>query len=325
MNKLITFFAVMLLFSSSFAQDKTETFKPTGKPFVKVFTNFHSTFTDGKNHNAFDVTRGYLGYGFKLSEKFSGKVTLDIGDPGVGKLQLTAYLKHAYFQYKSGRFTTMFGMIGTNQFALQEKQWGNRYLFKSFQDEYKFGPSADLGIFASYQFHEVISADVTIANGEGYKILEIDSVLNYSLGVTITPLKGLKLRGYFDIMGQDSAQQTLSFFAGYSRSNFDIGAEYNLQKNHQRIDKHDFSGMSFYGSYQFKVVKIFARYDRLSSDKIGSATDPWNYKKDGQEIIAGFEFVPVKHIKISPNYQGWIPANGAPAIHGAFVSCEISF
>lgn len=325
MNKLIACIAAILFFSSSYAQDNTETYKPTGKPFIKVFTNFHSTFTDGANHNAFDFTRGYLGYGFNLSEKFSGKLTLDIGDPGVGKLQLTAYLKNAYFQYKSGRFTTRFGMIGSNQFNLQEKQWGNRYLFKSFQDAYNFGPSADLGIFASYQFHEVVGADVMIANGEGYKTLEIDSVLKYAVGVTITPVKGLNLRGYFDIMGQDSAQQTLSFFAGYSRGNFDVGAEYNLQNNHSRINKQNFKGMSFYGSYQFKVVKVFARYDQLSSDKIGSATDPWNYKKDGQEIIAGLEFVPVKHIKISPNYQGWIPANGAPVIHGAFVSCEISF
>lgn len=40
---------------------------------------------------------------------------------------------------------------------------------KSFQDEYKFGSSADLGVSVAYKFNKVVSADVIVANGEGYK------------------------------------------------------------------------------------------------------------------------------------------------------------
>lgn len=42
-------------------------------------------------------------------------------------------------------------------------------MMKSFQDEYKFGSSADLGVSVAYKFNKVVSADVIVANGEGYK------------------------------------------------------------------------------------------------------------------------------------------------------------
>ena len=42
-------------------------------------------------------------------------------------------------------------------------------------------------------------------------------------------------------------------------------------------------------------------------------------------MIIGIEFVPVKGLKISPNYQGWLPADGSPTVNGAYLSCEISF
>lgn len=58
---------------------------------------------------------------------------------------------------------------------------------------------------------------------------------------------------------------------------------------------------------------------------ISTSTDPWNYKKDGQLVIAGVEFNPVKGIRITPNYQGWMPANGDAFIHIAYLSCEIKF
>lgn len=325
MKKLLTTLTIILLFINVFSQENKEEFKPSGKPFIKVFTNYHSSFTDGVNHNMFEIQRAYFGYAFNLSKKISGKVNIDVGNPGVGKLNMTAYLKNAYFQYKSGRLTTKFGLIGLSQFKLQEKQWEGRYLYKSFQDEHKFGSSADLGLYASYKLHDMVSIDATIANGDGYKSIEADSTLKYSCGITLSPFKGMKVRAYYDFMGNDSTQKTISFYAGYSTGKLKVGAEYNQQLNYKITENQDRTGLSFYGSYKIKKVRLFGRYDQLSSIKIGNAADPWNYAKDGQGIIVGIEFSPVKGIKITPNYQGWIPANGNPVVNMAYISCEIKF
>ena len=326
MIKVVTVLAIILISSSVYSQDKNEEFKPSGKPFIKVFTNYHSSFTDGDNYNMFEIQRAYFGYTFKLSKKFSGKVNIDVGNTeDDGKFMMIAFLKNAYFQYKSGRLTTKFGLIGLSQFNLQEKQWEGRYLYKSFQDEHKFGHSADLAFFTSYKLHDMVSIDATIANGDGYKSIEADSVLKYSCGITLSPFKGMKIRAYYDFMGNDSTQKTLSFYAGYSIGKLKIGAEYNQQLNYKIIENQDRTGLSFYGSYKIKKVRLFGRFDQLSSIKIGNAADPWNYGKDGHGIIAGLEFSPVKGIKIAPNYQGWIPANGDPVVNMAYLSCEIKF
>jgi hypothetical protein len=88
---------------------------------------------------------------------------------------------------------------------------------------------------------------------------------------------------------------------------------------------HDLTGLSFYGSYKIKNARIFGRLDKLSSAKLGGATDPWNIANDGQLIIAGIEFNPVKGLKITPNYQGWNPSSSAPKVDSFYLSCEISF
>jgi len=324
MNKTFTILTVFLFAAGSIlAQETEKSFKPTGKPFIKVFSNYHSTFSDDKNFNAFEITRAYLGYGVKLSETFSGKVTFDVGNPGVGKLQMSAFVKNAYFQYKSNGLIVKFGMIGLNQFKLQEELWGGRYLYKSFMDEHKFGPSADLGVFASYKFCEKISADVTIANGEGYKKIEADSIFKYSGGITINPVEKLNVRASYDYMGSDSAQQTLAFYAGYEVGDFKVGAEYNQQINNKMNDHNDLTGLSFYGSYKIKKMRVFARFDDLSSVKIDNADNPWNYGNDGQAILAGVEFNPTKGLKITPNYQAWMPADGSATVNSIFINCEI--
>jgi hypothetical protein len=321
---LITF-ALLVSAVAMFAQEDKEEFKPYGKPFIKIFTNYHSTFSDGEASRVFEIQRAYLGYQVQLSEKFSGKLNIDVGDPGFGTLKMTAYLKNAYMQYASGKLVAQIGMIGLQQYKMQEDLWAGRYLYKSFMDEYKFGPSADLGAFVAYQFHERVSADITIANGNGYKSIQSDTALKYSLGLTLEPVNGLDFRASYDYMGKDSPQQTMALYLGYSREKVKIGAEYNYQLNYRMVESQDQYGVSFYGSYQASRTRFFGRYDRLSSVTIGSDTDPWNYGNDGQVFIAGVEFNPVKGIMITPNYQGWVPADGSSLLHSAYLSIEIKF
>lgn len=302
-------------------------FTPSGKPTVKIFTNAHSTFIDGVNTSAFEVQRAYFGYKYNFSENFSTKITLDVGDPGLGKLQMTAYLKNAALVYKKNNFTANFGLIGLYGFKLQEKHWGYRYLYKSFQDEHKFGSSADLGASFSYKFSDFISADAMILNGEGYKNLQSDNTYKGALGVTLTPVKNLNIRAYYDLMSTDVDQQTMAFFAGYEADKFKVGAEYNIQSNNKMLEDHDLTGISIYTTVNAgKKFNVFARLDNLSSNKLEGDTDPWNISKNGQAYILGVEYKPTKGVKISPNYQGWSSNVEDSAFESSiYLSFEISF
>ncbi|TFH39543.1 MAG: hypothetical protein E4G95_00880 [Bacteroidia bacterium] len=322
---LLIITALMLLAGSTYSQESDGGFKPSGKPFIKVYTNYHSTFTEGEASKMFEIQRAYLGYQYNLGEKLSGAVTLDVGDPNFGDLHMTAYLKTAYIQYNDGKLIAKIGMIGLDQYKLQEDMWGGRYLYKSFMDEHKFGPSADLGAFVGYRLHKMVSVDFTLANGDGYKSPDTDSIFKYSPGITLTPVRGLDIRASYDYMGRDYPQQTVALYAGYSSGKFRVGAEYNYQYNHKMVASNDLQGLSFYGSFQAKKARLFGRYDRLSSVIIEGETDPWNLAKDGQVLIAGVEFSPVKGLIIAPNYQGWIPADGSPVSHSPFLNIEIKF
>jgi len=298
MNKFLLIIISIIISYNCFSQN--------GEPIIKIYTNFHSEFYDGQTHNAFEIQRAYFGYGYNFNDNFSGKILIDVGDPGFGKLQMTAYLKNAYGQYKNDKVLVKFGMIGLHQFKMQEDLWKGRYLEKSFMDEYKFGPSADLGVYVKYNINDILSIDGTITNGEGYKIVEIDSIFKYAVGLTLSPIEGLNIRGYYDIM---DIQQTFVFYGGYETGKFRIGGEYNRQLNHLKTEL-DLSGVSIYSSYKIKKFRPFLRYDYLSSE-IG-----------GQKVISGIEYNTVKGLNITPNYQGWV-SNGGNIIHIIYLSLEI--
>ena len=310
------------------AMSQTDEFKPGGKPFMKIFTNYHTTFSDGASASAFELTRLYLGYEYAFSKNLTGKANFDIGDPGNGsKLQMVAYVKNAFLNYKVNNLSVNFGLIGTTQFSLQESMWGNRYVEKSFQDKFGFNSSADLGVSATYKFCDFFSADVIVTNGEGYKKVQADSTFRTGFGVTVKPVKKLVARAYYDFITKTNTQSSLSTFVGYTADNFTIGAEYNTQSNNGFKDGQDLSGTSFYASVKTsEKVKLFARFDDLTSNKINGSSDGWHLSKDGQLYIAGLEYAPVKGIKLAPNFSGWSPADKSKAFSSSlFLSCEIKF
>jgi len=329
MKKVIALFvSICFITIATFGQNEKESFKPSGKVFMRVFSNFHSTITDGTSASAFELDRAYLGYDFNLSENFSGKVNIDIGNPGNGSaFEMTAYIKNAYLTYTKDKFSVSFGMIGTTQFEAQEKSWGNRYVEKSFQDAYKLGSSADLGIRASYNFTNWLSANLIVVNGEGYKKLQSDKNFKSGLGLTLVPVKNLTAFAYYDIMGKNETQSTLATFLGYDFGKASIGAEYNLQENVGYTANKSLSGASVYAAVlPFKNFKVFGRYDYLTSNTLTGETNNWNLSKDGNLIIAGVEFQPVKGVKISPNYRLWNPADGSKKPTSSFyISCDIKF
>lgn len=166
--------------------------EPKGKAIVQVFANFHTGFGAENDDRGFELDRSYLGYEYQLTKGLSVKGVMDIGQSkSVDDYHRIAYIKNAMVSWKSGNMTLNGGLISTTQFSFQDKFWGYRYIMKSFQDQYKFGSSADLGLSVAYKFADWISADAIIVNGEGYKKIQINDGLNYGLGVTLTPRQGL--------------------------------------------------------------------------------------------------------------------------------------
>ena len=308
------------------AQDNNE-FKPYAKPLVLIFSNVNTSFNSDGSSRAFELTRSYLGFEYFFSEKISSRVNFDVGDPGTGRLQMTAFVKNAYLMYKTGNFSARFGMIGTDQFSVQEKQWGYRYIYKSFQDAYNFGPSADIGAALEYSPAEFITVNLSMVNGEGFRSLQNDSTFKETIGLTFFPVRGLTLRAYYDMMNHDYNQTSYAFFAGYSFKNFRTGLEYNYQRNNGMNDQHNFSGISAYAAMNFaRKYSFFARYDYLTSVTPDGALNPWNYNRDGQLFIFGCDYSPVQGVKIAPTYSGWSPENSSrPFTSTLLLNVEIKF
>ena len=237
---------------SASAQDTSQE-EPKGKAIVQVFGNFHSGFGAENDDRGFELERSYLGYEYNFGKGLSAKAVMDIGKSSdVSDYQRMAYIKNARVSWKKGNLTLNGGLISTTQFNFQEKFWGYRYIMKSFQDEYKFGSSADLGLSLAYKFTDWLSADAIIVNGEGYKKIQKNDGLNYGLGVTLTPIKGFQIRLYGGL--NENKEQNgknivnIATFVGYKTSNFMIGAEYNRMWNASYKDGADQNGYSIFTS-----------------------------------------------------------------------------
>ena len=306
--------------STNAQEVKTE--EPKGKAIVQVFGNFHTGFGADNDNRGFELERSYLGYEYNLGKGLSIKGVMDVGRSNqVDDYHRIAYIKNAMISWKSGNLTLNGGLIPTTQFNFQEKFWGYRYIMKSFQDEYKFGSSADLGLSATYRFADWVSADAIIVNGEGYKKIQKNDGLNYGLGLTLTPVKGLHIRLYGGL--NESSEEgkkdivNMAAFVGYKHERFTIGAEYNQMWNASYSDNADQSGYSIFASAKLsKLTDIYARYDDLNSK------DDWNIAKDESAAIIGAQFKLGKYVKIAPNFRMSMPkADGAKNGYSAYVNC----
>ena len=295
---------------------------PKGKAIIQVFGNFHSGFGAERNDRGFELDRSYLGYEYNLGKGLSVKGVMDIGKSSdVGDYHRIAYVKNAMLTWKKSALTLYGGLISTTQFNFQEKFWGYRYIMKSFQDQYKFGSSADLGISASYKFSDWVTADAIVVNGEGYKKIQSNDGLNYGLGITLTPLKGFQIRLYGGLNegGTDDEKDiaNVSAFMGYRCDKFMVGAEYNHMWNASYKKDADQYGYSLFASaYLTKNVNIYARYDDVFSK------DEWNQDKDEAAAIVGAQFKLGKYVKLAPNVRLNMPkARGVEDVYSAYVSC----
>jgi len=314
MKKQLLFLSILLVSIASFSQNTNEDFKPSGDVQFKVFWNYHADFTNNATKtSAFELTRSYLGYKYDFSKDISAKVTFDVGSNSGGS-EYTAFLKTAQLDWKVANGVKLsMGLIGMKQFNDQENFWGYRYTFKSFMDEHGFGSSADLGLNAEFSLSKNLKANIVIANGEGYKKLQdADGYQKFGGSLVFTPIDRLTTKIYVDTQNSASSEAltSVALFAGYEISNWRLGAEFNKLQNGKKysspIDNHDLDGFSVYSTYVInKKVEVFGRFDQLSSNTLVGDTTAWNNSKDGNQLIAGIQYAPVKGLKFALNYQGF--------------------
>lgn len=320
MKKQILFLSTILLTISSFAQSTEEDFKPSGEVQFKVFWNYHYDFSQNATKtSAFEINRSYFGYAYNFSKNISAKIILDAGSDA-GFSEYSILLKTAQLDWKVAESVKLsMGLIGMRQFNDQEDFWNYRYIFKSFQDEHSYGPSADLGVNAEFTVTKTLKANFVVSNGEGYKKLQ-DEDGNQKIGGSLVfqPIKGLTTKIYMDSQPttDSKAITTLALFAGYKATDWRLGAEYNKLNEGKKYSSpavdHELDGLSFYATYVInKKFEVFGRYDQLSSNTLTGGLTAWNIAKDGSQIIAGIQYAPVKGLKFSLNYQDFSFDNSA--------------
>jgi hypothetical protein len=305
--KKIIFILFVLASFKTFAQDLG-----SGKPNFKIFWNYHNDFTkEATKKSAFELKRVYLGYKHDFNDTFSAKVTYDIGSNSGGS-EYTAYVKIAQLDWKlNPKVKLSMGLIGNKQFDDQESLWGYRYAQKGILNEFKFGPSADLGINSEFTINPKFKINLFILNGEGYKSLQ-DNNGHQKMGTSFIYNFSEKFTGkiYIDSQRSENTKsiKNNSIFLGYNNSDFRVGVEYGKIKNSRTYknaeDDHNRDGFSVFGSKKLsKNYELFARYDQISSNVLSGESKSWNYNNDGSLVMFGTQYQATKGVKFNLNYK----------------------
>lgn len=304
--------SILMLTTVSAAAQESDDFKPSGKFFGLLYANYHSTFSGGDNTSAFEVTRSYFGYDYSFSKEITSRIMYD-GTTEVinGKTIYSGYLRNAYLQFDNKKIMIQGGLIGSEQISMMEKIWGFRFVTKPPIDYSGMIQAADLGLATKIYAADFLTLDLAVTNGRGFKDITSNGTYRMSAGFTLTPAENILVRGFYDMMGPSGGmQRTASILAAWLGPKFNAGAEYFRQDNASMTDGRDYSGVSLFAKVPLtEKVRLFARFDNISSVIMDGDEDPWNLSKDGSYLFAGIDFSPVRNVRISPNLNLFLPSD----------------
>lgn len=318
---LISLFAISNLFSQ-------ESY-PSGKPIGRIFVDFKYSLDKDIDYKGFGAERGWLGYKYLIDEHFSAQVIIDIGKP-LGTADLStkryAFFRNALVSYNMDKLTVSVGITDTRSSKAELKLWGKRYLSRPFLLNYNFTIIADIGIVVDYNISDIVSIDASILNGEGYTEIEADNSQLYSIGISLTPVKGLTLRAYADTYkGDEAVKNTLAATGGYQHEKFTLAFGYNYKTDFDWTDGNNTGGFTTFGAINLSPkMELFGRYDMLKSVSLEGETEGWNIDNDGSLIVTGVQYKIRKQIKASLNYQAWSPASSS-SVSWSYIQANMEF
>ena len=148
-------------------------------------TYFDYSYT--KESLSFNFERQYFGYSGDISDKVSYKILFDVGRTNKNDgedTRLVTYLKKAQVNYKSSLGKVNFGLIGMNTYAVQDSNWGYRFIEKSAIDKNGFSSTADLGVGFSKSIIDNLNLSLQFINGEGFKTPQGDKFQKIAFNAT---------------------------------------------------------------------------------------------------------------------------------------------
>ena len=257
-------------------------------------------YTRENDASAFNFNRQYFSYSIDMSNDAKFKVVFDVGRTNkatdelgnnIEDTRLVTFLKKAQLDHKCEWGMTNLGLIGTNTYGIQEKNWGYRFIEKSALDKNKFVSTADLGVGVSMNFLNNFNVGIQYLNGEGYKSPEINYIQKINLNVNYGEANLSKNSGtnlgvvYSSELTEDSPLTLFSLYGGFAFRGIRFGTELDISDEKALT--------SVYLNYLVnRKVSIFSRYDVLEEDS----------DKD-KFFISGLVYNCGSGILISPNIR----------------------
>jgi hypothetical protein len=218
----------------------------------------------------------------------------------------TAFLKMAEIMYSLNDFVDfrIGQLLNTQYLTTQDKFWGYRYIYFTYQEIHRYGVPADFGAQVDFKYAGKLLNQVSVTNGEGpFRHQDVNAKFLLSNNIEIKPIDGLILKLYTDYAPtSDTAsaakdKYALSAFAGYKTSKFRVGFEYNKVYNFGFLKNDDFFGVSTFGSFYLSdKLDVLARYDYINKSSI------YNIDK-GHFVLAGFHYKPHQNFFCSLNMR----------------------
>ena len=269
-------------------------------------------YSNSEEKSAFNFNRQYFSYTGDNAENINYKIVFDVGRTNVGAAviekdlsyksedtRLVVFLKKAQIDYKISCNEVSMGLIGTNTYGVQEKNWGYRFIEKSAIDGYGFSSTADIGVGFSRLLIENLHTSLQVVNGEGFKQPQGDKYHKISFNTTYGERKINKNDGYnAGIVYSTEATESdttnmISAFGGFAGMGLRLGAEYDMLTKGST----ESSIISVSANYSFMDNKdIFLRYDMYDGDT--------SVDKDGSSyIITGILLSCENGLSVAPNMR----------------------
>ena len=259
-------------------------------------------FISTDDSSAFNFQRQYFGYSGDISDKVSYKILFDIGRTNKNDgedTRLVTYLKKAQVNYKSSLGKFNFGLIGMNTYAVQESNWGYRFIEKSTIDKNGFSSTADLGVGFSKSIIDNLNLSFQIVNGEGFKKPQGDKYHKIAFNATYGESNLIKNDGYnaglvYTTEQTDTDPITMtSIFGGFAGMGIRIGGEYDMKT----IGGVNSNIVSVSTNYTVRDnIDVFVRYDIYDGDT--------SIDNDGENyLVAGIVLTCDGGISVAPNVR----------------------
>ena len=263
-------------------------------------TYFDYSYT--KESLSFNFERQYFGYSGDISDKVSYKILFDVGRTNKNDgedTRLVTYLKKAQVNYKSSLGKVNFGLIGMNTYAVQESNWGYRFIEKSAIDKNGFSSTADIGVGFSRSLIDNLNLSLLFVNGEGFKKPQGDKYHKIAFNATYGEGNLNKNDGYngglvYTTESTDTDPTTMtSVFGGFAGMGIRIGGEYDMQT----ISGVNKNIISVSANYTVRDnIDIFARYDIYDGDT--------SIDNDGENyLVTGIVLTCDGGISVAPNVR----------------------